>query len=136
MAEARHPHVALALRFMDALTRQDLDEMNALSAADVEHYSFFAGLGAGGVYRGQEGTERWMADLDEAWEDIRAEVDATLAIEDIVLLVGRIHYRGKSSQIETEAESGWVLKFREGKVVTYRAFRDPARALESVGADA
>jgi ketosteroid isomerase-like protein len=47
--------------------------------------------------------------------------------------VGRLHYRGKVSGIETEAPMGWVYRFRQGKVVYLRAFRDPEQALEAVG---
>jgi ketosteroid isomerase-like protein len=64
---------------------------------------------------------------------VRAEVDDTLAVSDLALLVGRIHYRGTASGVETATSVGWVLRFRDGKPVSSRAFRDPDQALEAVG---
>jgi hypothetical protein len=51
----------------------------------------------------------------------------------VVLFIGRIHYRGKGSGVEAESESGYLLKFREGRVVTFRPFREPEKALEAIG---
>jgi hypothetical protein len=74
-----------------------------------------------------------MRDLDDAWEIVRAEVDSELAVGGVAVLIGRIHYRGKGSGIETETPAGWVLKFREARLILFRAFRDPAKALEAIG---
>ena len=74
-----------------------------------------------------------MSDLADAWEIGTAEVDDALGIGDIALLVGRIHFRGRGSGVESALPAGWMLKFRDGKVLRFRAFRDPAQALEAVG---
>jgi ketosteroid isomerase-like protein len=128
-----HENVELAGEVMDALSRQDLPRLIALSDPEIEWHSFFAELGGGGVYRGHGGTRRYIDDLREAWEIVRADVDAGLAVGEVALLVGRIHYRGKGSGAETETPAGWMLKFREGKVVCFRAFREPEKALEAAG---
>ncbi len=60
-------------------------------------------------------------------------MDDGLGVGDVALLVGRIHYRGKDSGAETETPAGWMLRFRRGKIVCFRAFRDPEHALETVG---
>jgi ketosteroid isomerase-like protein len=128
-----HENVELAGEVMDALSRRDLPRLIALSDPEIEWHSFFAELGGGGVYRGHGGTRRYIDDLREAWEIVRADVDAGLAVGEVALLVGRIHYRGKGSGAETETPAGWMLKFREGKVVCFRAFREPEKALEAAG---
>jgi hypothetical protein len=74
-----------------------------------------------------------MSDLNDAFEIGRAEVDDALGVGDVALLVGRIHYRGKGSGVESESPTGWMLKFRNGKVLCFRAFREPEQALEAVG---
>ena len=51
----------------------------------------------------------------------------------MTLLVGRIYYRGRGSGAEGATPAGWMLKFREGEVVHFQAFRDPAKAVEAVG---
>jgi ketosteroid isomerase-like protein len=118
---------------MDALSRGDVEAMVGFADADVEWHSFFANLGEGGVYRGHPGTRRYASDLREAWDIVRADVDDMVVVGDVAVLVGRIHYRGKGSGIETETAAGWVLTFREGRLLRFRAFREPEAALAAVG---
>ena len=47
---------------------------------------------------------------------VRADVDDGIGVGNIALLVGRIHYRGKASGVETASPAGWMFKFREAKV--------------------
>lgn len=64
---------------------------------------------------------------------MRADVGGGVAAGELAVLVGRIHYPWKGSRIETETPAGWMLKFREGKVLRFRAFREPDQVLEAVG---
>jgi len=52
---------------------------------------------------------------------VRADVDDDLAVGDLALLVGRIHYRGKASGVETDASVGWLLSFRNEKPASFHA---------------
>jgi ketosteroid isomerase-like protein len=122
-----------ARELMDALSQRDLPRMIALTDPEVEWHSFFAELGERGVYSGHDGIRRYVGDLNDAWEMVRADVDEGLGAGDVVLLVGRIQYRGKRSGAESEDPAGWMLKFRRGKAVRFRAFRDPEQALEAAG---
>jgi ketosteroid isomerase-like protein len=126
-------NVELARQIMEALGSRDPSQLNALADPEVAWHSFFAELGEGGVYRGHEGTRQYMSDLSEAWESVRADIDDEIGVGDVAVLVGRIHYRGKGSGVESDLSVGWMLKFREGKLVRFQAFRDPADALEAVG---
>jgi ketosteroid isomerase-like protein len=126
-------NIKLAREVMDALSGGDYARLVALADPEVEWRSFFAELGEGGVYRGLEGMRRYLDDLADAWEIVRADVDDEVGVGDVVLLVGRIHYRGKGSGAEDETPAGWMLKFRQGKVVRFRAFREPEKALEAAG---
>jgi ketosteroid isomerase-like protein len=104
-----------------------------LADPEVEWHSFFAELGDEGAYRGHDGTRQYLRDLNDAWEIARADVDDGLGVGDVALLVGRLHYRGRSSGVETETPTGWMFKFRDGEVVCFRAFRDPKRVFEALG---
>ena len=123
----------LARQVMDALSRRDVARLIAFADPEVEWHSFFAELGEGGVYRGHDGTRRYLSDLTEAWEIVRADVDDGLGVGDVAVLVGHIHYRGKGSGIEAESAAGWILKFRDAELLLFRAFRDPEQALEAAG---
>ncbi len=126
-------NVKLANEVMGALSRGDYPRLVAMADPEVEWRSFFAELGEGGVYRGFEGMRRYVDDLADAWEIVRADVDDGVGVGDVVVLVGRIHYRGKGSGAEDETPAGWMLKFRGGKVIRFRAFREPEQALEAAG---
>ncbi len=125
-------NVELAPQVMETLGERNAEKLIALADPEVEWHSFFA-LNAQGVYRGHEGTREYMRDLDDAFEIGRAEVDDALGVGDVIVLVGRIHYRGKDSGAEGESPAGWMLKVRDGKILCFRAFREPEEALEAVG---
>jgi ketosteroid isomerase-like protein len=121
-----------AREILNALGERDAERLIALSDPDVEWHSFFA-LAEAGAYRGHDGARRYMRDLTDAFEIGSAEVDGGIEAGDVTVFVGRIHYRGKGSGVDAKAAAGWMLKFRDGKLVRFRAFRDPESALESVG---
>ena len=125
-------NVEWARQVMAALSRRDLSHLVAVSHTEVEWRSFFA-ISEGGVYRGHDGLRRYLSDLSDAFEIVRAEVDDGVGVGDVVVLVGRIHYRGKASGVETEPPAGWVLTFRDGALLSFRAFREPEQALAAVG---
>jgi ketosteroid isomerase-like protein len=126
-------NIERAKQVMAAVADRDLDGLISLTDPDVQWQSFFAELGVGGVYSGHDGIQKYVADLHEAWEIVRPDVDSALWVGDIAVLVGRVHYRGKGSGVESDAPAGWIFRFRGGKLVLFRAFRDPDTALESVG---
>ena len=125
--------VELAREVMDGLARRDLQRVLELSDPDVEWHSFFAHLGEGGVYRGPEGTAHYLRDLGDAFEVARADIDDTIAVGEVAVLVGRIHTEGRGSGVETDVPAGWTLRFRDGKVLLFQAFREPDEALAAVG---
>jgi ketosteroid isomerase-like protein len=126
-------NVELAREVLATLGERDTSHLVALADPEVEWHSFFAMGEGGGSYRGHDGTRRYMTDLDDAFDIGRADVDDALAVGNVVVLVGRLHFRGKGSRVESESPAGWMLKFRNGKVLCFRAFREPERALETIG---
>ena len=116
---------------MEAVAERDLERLIELTDPGVEWQSFFA---IAGEYHGHEGLREYVRDLEETWETIDVQVDEVLTAGSIAVGVGRIHYRGRGSGVETEATAGWVFKFRDGRVVLFRAFSDPEQVLEAVGA--
>jgi ketosteroid isomerase-like protein len=125
-------NLTFAREVLDALESRDTERLLELSDPEVEWRSFFP-LSEKGVYKGEEGTRRFQSDVAATFESVRREVDDSLQIGDLAVLVGRIFFRGQGSEAESESAAGWVLKFREGKLLSYRAFRDPTYALECAG---
>jgi ketosteroid isomerase-like protein len=126
-------NVELAHGLVDAVARQDLARLIDLTDPKVEWHSFFAQLREGGVYRGHEGIRQYISDLGDTWDLLQTEILDTLAVGDLVLMVGRLRYRGKGSGFESESLAGYVLKVRNGKALLMRAFREPEEAIEAVG---
>jgi len=125
-------NLRLAHEVMVAFEQGELSRLIGMTDPDVEWRSAFAVAERGGAYRGHEGMRRYVRDMDDAWEVVYLDVDDELAVGDLVVLVGRIHYRGKGSGVEAEAPAGYVIKFREGKVVFFGPFREPEQALEGL----
>jgi ketosteroid isomerase-like protein len=117
---------------LDAVGRRNLARLVGFTDKEVEWRSFFAMFEAG-EYQGHDGIRQYLDDLGGAFEVLRPEADDLLDVGDVVIGVGRIYYRGKESGVEAEAEAGWVFKFRDGKLLRFRAFKDPAEALEAAG---
>lgn len=128
-----HENVELVDEVIGAVERQDLSRLIELTDPEVEWHSFLAELGEGGVYHGHEGIRRYARDLSDAWEVLRTDVDDTLTVGAVVLVVGKLHYRGKGSGVETESPAGYICNVRQGRVVYMRAFREPEKALKAVG---
>jgi len=125
-------NLRLATEITDAVARRDVPRLIELTDPDVEWRPFATGLMEEGVYRGHDGIRQYVRDLDDAWELLRADVDDGLAIGATVLVVGRLRYRGRGSGVETENTAGWVIKFRDGKLISMRAFRDPEHVIAAL----
>jgi ketosteroid isomerase-like protein len=126
-------NIELATQVVDALNRRDLARLIDLTDPEVEWRSLFASLGEGGVYSGHEGMRRCMRDIEDAWEMWRVEIDDALAVGQVTLMVGRLHYRGKGSGVETASSAGWVITVSNERVRSARVFREPEEAVKDVG---
>ena len=125
-------NLQLAAEMVDAVARRDVSRLIELTDPAVEWRPFATGLLEEGVYRGHDGIRQYFRDLDDAWEMLRAEVEDGLAAGDSALLVGRLHYRGRGSGVETEHAAGWAMAFRDGKLLSMAAFRDPERLIQAL----
>ena len=126
-------NVEAAHAAVEAVAQMDLSRLIELTDPDVEWHSFLAQLGEGGVYRGHDGMRQYVKDLRETWDVFQVTIEDDIAVGDVVLLVTKLRYRGKSSGVDAATPSGHLVKFRRGKIVSMRAFRDPEQALEAVG---
>jgi ketosteroid isomerase-like protein len=104
-----------------------------LTGPAVEWHTSLSVVSEGGAYHGHEGVRQYVRDLDQTFESFEVDLDGLMSVGDLVLTVGRVHYRGKASGVELEASVGWVFRFRDGKVLYLRAFSDPEQALADLG---
>jgi len=117
---------------MEAFNRRDGEGFDALLAADAEIVPVRVAV-EGTVYRGRDAATQYCAAVEETWEDLRWEVEGFRDGDDWVLAVGRIRGRGRDSLVGIDARAGWVARFREGRLTSFRTYPDRAEALEAVG---
>jgi ketosteroid isomerase-like protein len=88
---------------------------------------------AGETYRGHEGvaraTERWL----EAFEELEIELERIVAADDRLVSIHHVRAKAWHTGIVFEGPLAYVYTFRDGKIVHFRSYRDPAEALAAVG---
>lgn len=123
----------LVKRFFEALPLADERAMRLLCAPDLVYREDPAWPGAD-VYVG------WDA-VRDCWEAYGASIgtDASLAVERLIESDGqvvafvRICGRGSTSDIPWEATWGYLVTIVNRRVAEFRAFQNPAHALDAVG---
>jgi ketosteroid isomerase-like protein len=126
-------NVETVRRIAAAVGQRDLSVFLELTDPTVEWHTSLSVVSKGGAYHGHEGVRQYVSDLADAFQVFEIDLDERLGVGDLVLAVGRVHYRGNTSGIEQEVSMGWVFRFRAGKVLYLRAFQEPERALEALG---
>jgi ketosteroid isomerase-like protein len=83
------------------------------------------------VYRGYEGVERWMREIDEQFSDWRVALDSVDEPRDgIVIARGSISMRGRQSGLDLTQPASWIIELRDGRMLTLRNFVGTEAAAE------
>ena len=87
----------------------------------------------GEAYHGREGviraTERWVEPFDE----MSVDLERIVGTGDCLVSIHRWRARARHTGIAFDEPLAIVWKFRDGKVIHFRSFRDPDEALEAAG---
>jgi hypothetical protein len=88
----------------------------------------------GDTYRHLEGVRQWMAEIDEQFEDWDLTVGEVRSVSDERLLVlGEIHFRGRSSGVEFDQAMGWLVDFDGDRVSALHNIVGHDAAIEAAG---
>ena len=117
----------LARAAYDAWARRDLDAVVGFAADDVEVVQDPAFPGATSA-TGKGSLRQWLAGFFEIWEEFDLTPEEVLEAGDRVLVIARIHARGKGSGMEIEQTAAHLLTFSSGEVVRLETYADPAAA--------
>jgi ketosteroid isomerase-like protein len=130
-----HANVVAFMRGSDAANRRDIEGLLAVLDPEVEWHPAMAALlgGEATVYRGHEGVRAWLHDQEESFAESRIDYSAIRALGKRVVAVGRLRTRGRESGADMESPVGWVVDFKDGKVIRAKAYLDPKEALEAAG---
>ena len=86
-----------------------------------------------GVYRGREAVVRWWQQWLEAWETVEFDYELLDAGDQVVLLLDQT-MRGRSTGIEVSiGKYAHVARFRDGRLVHWKAYPSQSEALEAAG---
>ncbi len=95
--------VDIVERLMAAVNRRDIDVLAELTTADLEWFPVFAARIEGDVFRGREGIETFLAEVDETWEQFLPLPQSYRDLGDRVLALGRLKTRGRGSGVPVDS---------------------------------
>ena len=125
-------NVQLIRKLVEALNDRDLDALVEHIEPDAELHPLRAQL-EGKVYRGLDGVREMLADFDQDWEYVQVDAEEFRDADDEVVVLGRLHGRGRASGVELDVPMGFVWTLRDGKVVRAKTFSEQADALRAAG---
>ena len=88
---------------------------------------------AGETYRGHEGVVRAARTWGEAYEQFTIELEQIVGSGDRLVSIHRFRGKGRHSGIEDGARYAYLWTFRDGKVIHFRTYRNPAQAIDAAG---
>jgi ketosteroid isomerase-like protein len=86
-----------------------------------------------GIYHGIEGVRDWFRGLDDAFGDVRYEVEQVREAGERVAVLLHVRGQGPTSRIAVDYRFVPVMTFREGKIVRMDRHDDWAAAMAALG---
>ena len=84
-------------------------------------------------YRGYDGYSTLVREIWEYVPNLQAELQEVFAVGDQVVTCLRFWGRGRDSGAPVEIRETNVARFRDGKIIEVREYREKAQALAAVG---
>jgi ketosteroid isomerase-like protein len=130
MSEA---NVELHRRIVEAVNGRDIETLIACFDPTVEHHPLLSAVGGVTVYRGHNGVRTWFAQLDEPWEELRAEPQTYFDLGGQTLVFLMFHGRGRHSGADVAMPVAQAIGWRNGLAVYSKLYADRADALRDLG---
>jgi ketosteroid isomerase-like protein len=126
-------NVELHRRTIEAFNRRDIEAMIATADPNIEYHPVLSAVGGVTVYRGHDGMRRWFEQLDDAWEELRANPEAYFDLGEHTLLFYVLHGRGRHSGAEVAMPGAQVVRWRGGLSVYGKQYAHREDALRDLG---
>ena len=124
--------VEIVRSFYDAWARDEFPGPIELMDPEVEYVNP-AGAVEPGTRRGLAAFNEAVEKVFEGWETWQMDPEEFRAVRDQVAVVVRYRARGRGSGVEVEGRESALWTLRDGKVLRYAWFHEPADALEAAG---
>ena len=116
-------NVEVAARAIGAFNESDISAFAALTAPDFEWSPSMVAID-GETFLGREGIEAYFGKLNDAWEKFHIHRDRFRDSADVVVMLGRLEGRGRSSGVPVDSSLGMLFYFRDGLISRIRGFLD------------
>jgi uncharacterized protein len=118
----------------EATNERDFPRAMERYAEDVVLVVDRAAFLASGTFDGREAVGQWFGDWFSSFEPgYRFEIEETLDLGDVVLLVASHHGRGRTSGVDVHGQTGYLYTVRAGRIVRVELYRSRAEALAAAG---
>ena len=88
----------------------------------------------GHTFRGVEGIKRWMAEIDEQFDQWMLAIDEMRSVSsDRLLVLGAVRFRGRASGAEFEQPVGWLVDFDGDRITALHNIAGQDAAIEAAG---
>jgi ketosteroid isomerase-like protein len=123
-------NVELVRRSFDAMAAWDVDGLLALYDRDVEFLPLTGTRVESGGYRGHEGVRAYFAEARDLWDVLEPQAGECTDLGDRVLVSGHCRVRGRASGAESHPACAWVIRVRDGRIVSHRTCATYEEAVE------
>jgi ketosteroid isomerase-like protein len=118
-----------AERLFEAFEARDVAALTAATDPFVEFLPVTATVANEGLpYRGHDGLQRYLEDVDRWWDELRLEpLEFREPQPDVVLVLGEAVTRRRGADASDRSPASWVCWLKEGLVVSmciYRSHED------------
>lgn len=110
----------ILMEAVDQLAAGDLDAFWSIFDPDVVFYEASC-LPYGGAHEGLEATKQAFIRMGQMYSKMRAELEGVLATRDIAILYQTISFQVRDTGKTAALPVAEMFRFREGKVVEWRA---------------
>ena len=90
----------------------------------------------GTSYRGQDGVRQWVADMTEAFDEWRLDIDE---LDEFapgrVLAVGTVHLRGRGSGASVDQPCAWIFDHDDGVLTRFEPFLNRVEEARAIAAE-
>jgi ketosteroid isomerase-like protein len=125
-------NVEVAKRAIGAFNERDIDTFASLTTPGFEWSPSMVAI-EGETFLGRDGIEKYFGQLEGAWERFQILTGDFRETEEVVVMLGRLDARGKTSGVPVDAPLGMVFDVRDGAISRIRGFLDHADALRTAG---
>jgi ketosteroid isomerase-like protein len=129
-------NIELVRRSFEAIGAWDVDALLELYDPAIEFLPLTGTRVEGGGYRGYEGVRAYFEEVSELWDVLVPEGHQFTEVGDAVVVSGACRFRGRLSGAESCPACFWVIRVREGAIVSHRTCATYDEALRLAGAGA